>query len=430
MMANILQEILILFIEVLCCTIFVDSFYEPVFLKGKIISKMSRQILMVTAAFIMVGLFNEHIIIKIIGLMLGYAIILKLYNKQTIIKNFIICLIFQCLPLIIDYIAIAIYTINVPDENMLTYTQVLLVVLSRTVLFICIVTIRSVVDKRTIEYLEDSQWIKLLIFPVFTLIITTIMVYNSERIVEGRLENLFWIVAFGLIGMDIFVFYFIMEIAKKNRILKENELISLQSQNQLALYKKVQEDNERQKRMSHEYKNQIESMWALLEAGNISELKEYMTKLTGNIRNDMDYINTNNAVVNAVINNKYQEAVKKNIVFIFSINDLSTISLKPDDIVTIFANLLDNAIEACDKCDRKIIKLKTVYENDELVITVKNSYNGIINIENGNIITTKEDFGNHGIGLKNIIQAVENNNGDYVIDYSDDEFNVSIIIPQ
>ncbi|MBR1816398.1 MAG: sensor histidine kinase [Lachnospiraceae bacterium] len=429
-MANILQEILILFIEVLCCTIFVDSFYEPVFLKGKIISKMSRQILMVTAAFIMVGLFNEHIIIKIIGLMLGYAIILKLYNKQTIIKNFIICLIFQCLPLIIDYIAIAIYTINVPDENMLTYTQVLLVVLSRTVLFICIVTIRSVVDKRTIEYLEDSQWIKLLIFPVFTLIITTIMVYNSERIVEGRLENLFWIVAFGLIGMDIFVFYFIMEIAKKNRILKENELISLQSQNQLALYKKVQEDNERQKRMSHEYKNQIESMWALLEAGNISELKEYMTKLTGNIRNDMDYINTNNAVVNAVINNKYQEAVKKNIVFIFSINDLSTISLKPDDIVTIFANLLDNAIEACDKCDRKIIKLKTVYENDELVITVKNSYNGIINIENGNIITTKEDFGNHGIGLKNIIQAVENNNGDYVIDYSDDEFNVSIIIPQ
>ena len=430
MMANILQEFLILFIEVLCCTIFVDSFYEPVFLKGKIISKMSRQILMVTAAFIMVGLFNEHIIIKIIGLMLGYAIILKLYNKQTIIKNFIICLIFQCLPLIIDYIAIAIYTINVPDENMLTYTQVLLVVLSRTVLFICIVTIRSVVDKRTIEYLEDSQWIKLLIFPVFTLIITTIMVYNSERIVEGRLENLFWIVAFGLIGMDIFVFYFIMEIAKKNRILKENELISLQSQNQLALYKKVQEDNERQKRMSHEYKNQIESMWALLEAGNISELKEYMTKLTGNIRNDMDYINTNNAVVNAVINNKYQEAVKKNIVFIFSINDLSTISLKPDDIVTIFANLLDNAIEACDKCDRKIIKLKTVYENDELVITVKNSYNGIINIENGNIITTKEDFGNHGIGLKNIIQAVENNNGDYVIDYSDDEFNVSIIIPQ
>lgn len=429
-MANILQEIIILFIEVLCCTIFVDSFYDPVFLKGKIISKIARQILMVTAAFIMVELFNEHIIIKIIGLMLGYAIILKLYNKQTIIKNFIICLIFQCLPLIIDYIAIAIYSINAPDENMLTYTQVLLVVLSRTVLFICIVTIRSVVDKRTIEYLEDSQWIKLLIFPVFTLIITTIMVYNSERIVEGRLENLFWIVAFGLIGMDIFVFYFIMEIAKKNRILKENELISLQSQNQLALYKKVQEDNERQKRMSHEYKNQIESMQALLEAGNISELKEYMTKLTGNVRNDMDYINTNNAVVNAVINNKYQEAVKKNIVFIFSINDLSTISLKPDDIVTIFANLLNNAIEACDKCDRKIIKLKTVYEDDELVITVKNSYNGIINKENGNIITTKEDFGNHGIGLKNIIQAVENNNGDYVIDYSDDEFNVSIIIPQ
>ncbi len=53
----------------------------------------------------------------------------------------------------------------------------------------------------------------------------------------------------------------------------------------------------------------------------------------------------------------------KNIVFIFKINDLSGINVSDEDIVVILSNLLNNAIEACEKCpDKRVIKMKLVRE--------------------------------------------------------------------
>ena len=44
-----------------------------------------------------------------------------------------------------------------------------------------------------------------------------------------------------------------------------------------------------------------------------------------------------------------EEAISKNIVFVFKVNDLSKIVIKDEDLVVILANLLNNAIEACEK---------------------------------------------------------------------------------
>ncbi len=45
------------------------------------------------------------------------------------------------------------------------------------------------------------------------------------------------------------------------------------------------------------------------------------------------------------LNTKYQEAISKNIVFVFKVNDLSKIVIDDEDLVVILANLLNNAIE-------------------------------------------------------------------------------------
>ena len=49
--------------------------------------------------------------------------------------------------------------------------------------------------------------------------------------------------------------------------------------------------------------------------------------------------------------------------FVFKVNDLSKIVIEDEDLVVILANLLNNAIEACEKCEeKKTIKLKFVIE--------------------------------------------------------------------
>ena len=146
---------------------------------------------------------------------------------------------------------------------------------------------------------------------------------------------------------------------------------------------------------------------------------------------EKNVINTNHVIINAILNTKYQEAISKNIVFVFKVNDLSKIVIDDEDMVVILANLLNNAIEACEKCEeKKTIKLKFVIEENLIVLSVKNTCSNLIIYSGNEIKTSKKDEPEmHGIGIKNIIQIVEKYNGEYVIKNENNEFSFSIIIP-
>lgn len=122
----------------------------------------------------------------------------------------------------------------------------------------------------------------------------------------------------------------------------------------------------------------------------------------------------------------------KNIAFIFKINDLSKINIRDEDIVVILSNLLNNAIEACEKCiDKKVIKMKFVKEGNKVIISVRNTYNGEIMIQDGEIQTSKRQEENeHGIGIGNIMDVITKYGGSHVIQNDKNEFYFSIIIPQ
>lgn len=149
------------------------------------------------------------------------------------------------------------------------------------------------------------------------------------------------------------------------------------------------------------------------------------------MNNEPDAINTNNVIVNAILNTKYQEANAKGIVFVFRVNDLSELRLNDEDVVTILANLLNNAIEACETCeDQKVIKFKFVKEDDKIIIAVKNTFNYDVIYENGEIKSTKiSSVNEHGVGIKNVLRIIEKYGGSYVIEDRNKEFFFSIIIP-
>ena len=75
--------------------------------------------------------------------------------------------------------------------------------------------------------------------------------------------------------------------------------------------------------------------------------------------------------------------------------------------------------------------MKIVHENNNLILSVKNTYNGEIKYKNGFMISTKRNNSQkHGLGFQNIVYIIKKNNGDYVVDFTNEEFYISIIIPQ
>ena len=64
-----------------------------------------------------------------------------------------------------------------------------------------------------------------------------------------------------------------------------------------------------------------------------------------------------------------------------------------------------------------------------ILISVKNTYNGKLEIKGGEIQTSKlYEIDEHGIGIKNIIDVIEKYQGSYVIQNDKEEFNFSILI--
>ncbi|MFR3343162.1 MAG: GHKL domain-containing protein [Anaerobutyricum sp.] len=75
----------------------------------------------------------------------------------------------------------------------------------------------------------------------------------------------------------------------------------------------------------------------------------------------MDYkFNTGNAVTDVIINDKYQKAENAGISFPVKFNLGETDTISAFDIGIILNNLLDNAIEACEKLEQE----QRLYQSD------------------------------------------------------------------
>lgn len=103
------------------------------------------------------------------------------------------------------------------------------------------------------------------------------------------------------------------------------------------------------------------------------------------------------------------------------------------DITSIFSNLIDNAIEACnninDKDINKYITIKSTFIKGYYVIRCENSKMNKIIVKNNKIFTTKKDKFFHGLGIENIKSSVKKYDGELKIKNDDYKFIASIYIP-
>ncbi|MEG1801812.1 MAG: hypothetical protein RR273_07515, partial [Oscillospiraceae bacterium] len=83
-----------------------------------------------------------------------------------------------------------------------------------------------------------------------------------------------------------------------------------------------------------------------LKAENSQVVGDYLLNLHNSVVAGGGMISSNNIVVDALVNEKYNKAMEKNITMEFMINDLSAIKISPENIVIILGNALDNDIEA------------------------------------------------------------------------------------
>lgn len=430
-MTDLLQGYLIVVLEIICCKIFFDTFCK----QHSVIryNQYFYFFMLSIADFIIVLLFSDSFILKELFVILVTSIVMKFYTGKSVKRNIVLAIIYQGILLINDYITIIMKSVFFPEIDFtLAVTGVMFLLLNKIILFLTVIIIKKIFCKKEFEVLQDADWLKFLFFPLFTICMITAMISNGIEDMTVHGNDLFLVISVGLVGINIVVFYLLNDIVFKEKQIREKQLFELETKNQLQLYETLSQNIDKQRKLSHEYQNQINLIQELCQKGLINELKKYLDEINGEISHDVDCIETNHPIINTIINQKYYEATCKEILFLCKINDMNKINMKNKDIALLLSNVLNNAMEACEKIKKeKYIKFKLILENDKLFLSVKNSYNGKLTRKDDQLETSKEkDSESHGYGLKNVIKVVKDYNGDYAIRTTDTEFYISICIPQ
>ena len=104
---------------------------------------------------------------------------------------------------------------------------------------------------------------------------------------------------------------------------------------------------------------------------------------------------------------------------------MSAFPLPDDALIVVLSNLLDNALEACEKISNtseRYILLKAKVNANESILYVENSIDSPVKISNGRIATSKKDGLQHGYGLQNILSIVESFGGAYAMHCENKKF--------
>lgn len=428
------ESLLVVVLEMLCCKIFFDTFAE----KREDNSTFKNYgifVGLIFSVYVIARFLSNYIFLKVALISAVIALWMVLCLKMSLGKSIILAAIFEGMLLVIDsftYLICMTIFDDMLEIDMNYHIQgSSIVILGKVVLFFMVLLLRKKIGRDSTIVMLDAEWLRFIFFPIFTICAISVLIVAMENVDNPKQEAVFFVISFGLAGMNIVMFYLVNDILKREMKLRESQLYELEVKNQTSMYRAISENFTKQRKKTHEYKNQILCIESLIRKQAYNELVEYVSGLSGHLSKELDYISTGHVIVDAILNAKYHEMLEQNILFVFKINDLSGINISDEDTVIILSNLLNNAIEACEKCqDKKIVKLKFIQEEDSIIISVKNTCNnGSENHRNKRGTSKTENAEEHGFGITNIKEAVQRYGGAYSIKEGEKEYYFSIFIP-
>lgn len=423
-------------LEAFCCIWMFQSFAIKRRADKRWITPVSVVVLCF-AEWAIINVIYEELMIKAIVLISVLSLAMFLLYQIRFIKAFVLTMLFYGIMLVSDYMSLVIIGTIFPgrfwdlsDVFIFYGMRIFCISLAYGMIFY----IRKMLGSKATDIFTVKEWYALAaisLINIFSIISITYETDWAEYASRPLTIDPFHIhVAAGILCINLIGYYLIHSITEREVKIREHAVFREKVKNETAMYRSVSENLEKQRKRTHEYKNQLAAISALAEQGAYQELRTYIEKMETALQHRMDAVDTNHVIVNAILNTKYREAVSKGIVVVLKVNDLSALKMEDEDIVIILSNLLNNALEACERCEDKRIKFKFVLEDGQAVISVKNSMAAEPVVEDGALLTTKtKEAEEHGMGIQNVAETIEKCGGRYMVDYGRGEFQFSILIP-
>ena len=299
---------------------------------------------------------------------------------------------------------------------------------SKTLYFISVVMLKQYSVRRNGDHKSyETFW--LLPLPIFTCAFF-LLFSRIRKDLNFETDIAFMALCFILIIANFVVYLVCDRIIDKNIQIKRLTEIENKNKTDFESYQLIKDKYDELKIMVHDFNKYCANIEAMLSTDQ-TEALSLIHKIEDKNKEFLLVEYTNNKALNILLSQKMKECGTEGIEFQIYIQDIDISFISEADIVAIFANLLDNAIESCKLSDNKRIFL-SIYDMNSafVVIKVDNSADVEPTVADGKLITRKKDKAAHGIGVLSIKQALKNYDGKIRWSYDGDKkvFNTTIII--
>jgi two-component system, LytTR family, sensor histidine kinase AgrC len=272
--------------------------------------------------------------------------------------------------------------------------------------------------KRRALALMKNSISKIIIVLLGLAVVLVVLGFQYQYYLEGRLSVLDR-------SFIVYTFVFIVLVAVALTLVLTNRLLLIADQDHLVekqnyQNEKLWEMNQVIRTERHDFVNHLQTVYGLIQLGLPDEAQAFISELYTELQASGEAMRLALPELSALLLAKTGFAARKNISFKMEVSsDLSSINIRPFDLVTITGNLINNALEAVENlppADRQVHF--AVYENSRFFVIQTRNPGFIPPDLRADIFTpgisTKHGESHRGLGLASI-KALTDNYGGFVV---------------
>ncbi len=182
----------------------------------------------------------------------------------------------------------------------------------------------------------------------------------------------------------------------------------------------------------HDYHNHIQAAGSYLELGKYEELAVYLKELDESLYEIDQIIKTGNLMADAILNSKLSLMREYQIRTEVTAHVPAQMRITDTELCVLLGNLLDNAIEACQRVSEEEGRFIRIYMDtlqEQFYISVMNGMQGSA-VRYGELFqSTKYGTGVHGFGLQRVDRIVRKYGGFLDRQSEDGVFATEVLLP-
>ena len=274
--------------------------------------------------------------------------------------------------------------------------------------------------------------IRFVILNNYQYIMITLIIYFTG-LLEGHIwlydhNNFLRVISFlDMLLMGLLILSIMSYTENKKTLDSKYKILNESIEKLTGYYIQLGEKETELRKFRHDIKNHMMILDSMVAEGKNDEALEYMNNMGILMANTKPRFDTGNYIADAILDSKYSIASGKGISINFE-GVISSENIENTDMVILLANILDNAIEACEKVDKeKEIKIESIFNKGIWILTVENPVKDLVDITNDKIDTTKSDKELHGYGLSNIKSVAKKYGGMVKLENRDNKFLIKVV---